>query len=87
MIGVYGVFGMTFSDFEGGTEYQTGVNLADMAKDNDIQHLVFSGGEHTGIPFLDVKYNIEQVRRIAIIWISILTSIKWSLLLSFTFLL
>lgn len=58
--GAYAVFGVTFSDFEGGKELSHGKILGDAAQQAGVQYLVFSGGEKTNIPLFDVKFDIEQ---------------------------
>jgi hypothetical protein len=61
--GVNAVFGMTFSDFEGGKEFHQGKCLGDAIKASNVRYLIFSGGEQTGLPFMDIKYEIEQYMR------------------------
>ena len=65
LTGVDGVFGMT-TPFEGGmeAEVQQGKTLADVAKDVNVKHFVFTsvGGadKNSGIPHFETKWKVEQ---------------------------
>lgn len=62
---VYGVFSVQgFWDEGVDSEVQQGINIADAAKANNVQHFVYSsvGGadRNTGIPHFESKWRIEQ---------------------------
>jgi len=58
------VFALTFSDFEKNRELDNGRLLAQtIAQTQSITHVVFSGGQRTGIDVLDVKAKIESEMR------------------------
>ena len=65
LIGVDGVFGMT-TPFEGGmeVEVQQGETLADVAKEANVKHYVFTsvGGadKNSGIPHFETKWKVEE---------------------------
>jgi uncharacterized protein YbjT (DUF2867 family) len=63
--GVHGVFAVQ-SPYEGGVEgeIRQGKNLADAAQRSGVSHIVYTSvgaaDQHTGIPFFDSKYQIEE---------------------------
>ena len=61
--GVWGAFIVTFSDFEDNKELSVGKTIAGIAQESGVQHLVFSSGIRTGVPFMDVKADIEAYIR------------------------